>query len=282
MTEEQEIPSAFVRQDTRTTDADQYINVHDVQTAYKNFNALIAKRARYPMITAACVAIDDSGSPVEFDGWGPLQVSNLGNRLGPWPVWVPPYTKALDLRVRAATNSVGNFYLYPMVHPVAHGSATQQISEDVKITVSATSETEHNASIPVPSQVQQAGLAWLTIFYVGVMDASPEAGEVDILDAGYTYVGTSPARLVGWFDSTDSLAVGLILVCSNADVLPLRIDFKQTITGGFRYTMSDRWSEVPTTSDTFLAHGMSQLSLYSITCTPARITSFGASLSSGV
>lgn len=278
---EQEIPSAFVRQDTRTTADDQYLNVHDVQTAYKNLNALIAKRARFPMLTAACVAADEVGSPVVIDGWGPLQPNLLGKRLGPWPVWVPPYTQQLDLRVRAKTNSVGDFYLYPMIYPVAHGSTTQQISEDVKITVSVTSETEHNASIPVPSQVQQNGLGWLTIFYVSVMDSDPESAEIDILDAGISFSG-SPPKPLGWFESTDDLAVGLILVCDNPDVLPLQIEFKQTISGGFRYTMSGQWSVVPTTSDSFEAFALSKLSLYSITCTPERITSFGDTLSSGV
>lgn len=281
-----EIPSAFIRQDTRTTDDDQFINVHDVQTAYKNVNAIIAKRLRYPMITIACVANGGSGDPVAFDGWGPIHGGNGQERcMGPWTIWVPPYTKSLDLRVRAQADSNGDVHIYPLVSSFGFGGV-QQISDDAKITVTGTSEDEYSVEVPVPHVVQNAGWGMLSIYYVSEMGEVPEVSEIPILDAGSTFVGDFTAgtlRSCGWFETSSDLNIGYILVCDNTSVLPLQIEDKQAISGGnYRYTMSGPWSVTPTTADTFDAYVLAQLQLYSITCTPNRITDFDGQLPVGI
>jgi len=95
------IPTAFWPFDTRVTDPDQVVNIRDRCVMARNFNILIARRMRQPLLTLGLSGDTDSITALAYDfGSRPL---DEGIALRRWfvscPVFLPPRAQSCTLNL---------------------------------------------------------------------------------------------------------------------------------------------------------------------------------------
>lgn len=265
------IPDKFVRQDDRTTAADQFLNVHDLQTAYGNINTLIAKRLRTPVLTLGAVDDDGAGGDIVVQAWNdtPL-VAQSGEVVVDTPIWVPPMCDTMEVRIRAhASSAGGDVYLYPVVN--ASGQ-TRPPSNDYVIQVTGLSEAEYSVSFPVPGLAARQMGGSFRLYATSELAASSVQDSEAVLAAGIgnAFSGGS------WVEVLNQLTSGNVIGFDDTEIQPRIIREEVAVSGGYRYYVQGQWNKVPDSGDTAQTYSTSNLHLISLCLIPKRVTSFGS------
>lgn len=275
-TYERTIPSSFVRQDDRTTSADQFLNVHDLQLARKNFNILLARRIRTPVLTMHLNANDLAAGDVVLSTFNSAPLSpQAGHIMGPWPIWVPPMCQTMEMRIRAHCSvTTGSVLLYPVI---AAPGQTWPPGDDTKIEVSGTTETEYSVTINVPGMAEHLRTGEVRIYIENEIDDPSTADAETVIAAG---IGNSLSG-GSWVETVNQLTSGDIIGFSDASIEPRLIREEVAVSGGYRYYVVGTWNKVPTNGDTARTYTISKLHGLSLCLMADPVTSFGSFSVSG-
>ncbi|HDL48442.1 MAG TPA: hypothetical protein ENH33_00565 [Actinobacteria bacterium] len=177
------IPSEFIRMDTRVTAADQFTNVRDQQIARENYNILLARRNRRPLLTTVFRNVSDyTITGQSLSGYGTLDPGVFQPRtkmLGPWRIRIPTFCKYVTIRIRAAIDTAsGDVEIFPAMRGLNTAASAQATvpSSDYSATVTGTALAEYEIDCPVPGGGKFS--RWMDLFLVYVCD-SYGAGQGD-------------------------------------------------------------------------------------------------------
>lgn len=174
------IPSEFIRFDSYVTDADSFNNVRDAQVARENLNILLARRIRHPILAVRGLAGSYSSLGAYAAGFGAIGTGAYqpgATWLGPWRIWIPPYCKALTVRMRAHPDpDAGDAIVYPCF-------GTTGPNAGYMLTVTGASDAEYEIDIPTPTSY--SGGPYFTDFRLYITSESTGA---DVSSAAFVVV----------------------------------------------------------------------------------------------
>ena len=240
------IPTAFRRFDTRVSSDDQFLNARDLLYARQNFNAIYARRARWPLFSTTF-----TGAVTEF-GYNLAIVGTFGsqiNMLHQQAVRIPYYAPSVQIVVYGAVDTTSETaYLYPYMQ---YGSeyAEIQLASGVQHT-NGTGLEKVQMQIDIPDAIRnqpthQMGYinAVLGVAAEVHLDGADLGDPETVIDAGYNWVVTNEA--VPQFSAGD-----FIYVTSQISATLRRVVSATAITDGSRYVVNPAWAYRPITDDT--------------------------------
>jgi hypothetical protein len=257
----QTIPSAFIRQDTRITDADSFVNVASQQRVRQNHNMLLARRIRKNLMSLA-FGSEDSVFGQTFTFVSPLSAGD-GSPFLSIPLTVTPLVKELVVVLRARRVSAGNVTLYAWC---SESRQDEEIDTSIAVAVTSATEAKHTLTVPVaraasnnPRQVAGSGLS-LNI----VADGYTEGADLD--DGTVT-----DARL----DGVEAVIAGdyvgyAAYVPGNSSILPRRIVRHETAWIG----VQPAWNIKPAVGDTIAVVATAEIEAFTMNVYEEKITAF--------
>lgn len=117
------IPSEFIRLDSTVSDADAPVNVRDEQVKRENYNILLARRVRHPLVTQVFRGTDWTTDGQTFKHYDysvnlpdrSIDALPLTGHIGSWRVRVPPFCREFTLRMRAKMDTAsGDAEVFPV------------------------------------------------------------------------------------------------------------------------------------------------------------------------
>jgi hypothetical protein len=272
------IPAEFIRFDTRVTDADQFFNVRDAQTARENLNVLIARRLRRVLLSVRFRRTGYTTAGQWVYGYGDLGLTTDSPGaywLGPWRLWVPPFCKALRIRLLAASdNAGGDILVYPALRGI-NGGLEIYPSTNYRLTVTGTVPAEYELDFPLPASYSGCS-HWVDLMFA----YSCEAYGADEKGGAHQVVAWAEDRAVV---ATAAISGGvsslLYFVSPAATINPQRIVRKDTLTVDgstyYRAHVATPWNVMPQPGDTFDSRALAAFVPTSLTVIPVAITDFG-------
>jgi len=285
------IPSEFIRLDSTVSDADAPVNVRDEQVKRENYNILLARRVRHPLVTEVFRGvgwdIDEYGDDTDLTNGqifkhfaysvpiGDRPVDTLSfvgaAMIATWKVRVPPFCRELTVRIRAKmTTASGDAAVFPI------GCVGPPANYDV--TVTGTSYDEYEVDIPVSDGSKSAfnhviGLSYVCEAYDGAQGANTVAWAENI--------STIPARayVVGTDVISGEVGDVIYFTTPSNTIQPRAIVALETITvDGTTYQkvwVDKPWDVLPVAGNVYNTEAVAGLVVHSVTIVPKATTDFG-------
>jgi hypothetical protein len=265
-----EIPSSYIEfSSSDVFGAGDYPSVHAHQNFRLNHNALLAERARRPVMTG--LAIRSTGTvQTPFYGFqdeDPLLLPVLFET----PIVISQQTRELEFVIRASTTSSTTFTLYPSVAPLTAGPRETDI--DTSIAVTATSETKYTATVPIREAIQprRYGMihALFRVSYRTTIDFSTPKTTGGVIYRAY----------LQWIYGDTSATAGDLIFFSSAQIAPrivTRVDTDaSTSPSSYVINVNEPFNFVPTPgTHTYSLDDPTTLTLYTWSLYEKNVTDF--------
>lgn len=241
------IPSEFRKFDSTVTDADEYVNVRDLQTARRNHNILLTRGSRKVIFS----------QDIRFDTISTSELYAIGGQVGSEdvrnnfpvltaPVLIAPYVKQVTAVIFATPGSVdveGRMTLEPM-------GGLREFAAATSVTFTS-STTLYEVDIPVPYLATQERHGYRVMRWS--LYLLPETGSAIVTGKTIVSVTSDNSRIEVNNADLSTVAIGDVLYFSDATI-PSRIIINVTVAGGStRYLRVDKpFGPAPTAgSDTW-------------------------------
>jgi len=275
------IPAEFLRIDSTLTDEDEAVSVYLAQKRLENFNILVARRVRQPLLTKHFKADDYTvdGPSLLWTGVvppnaGPAGVVTKCAMLGPWPIAITPYCQYVTSWIWAKSSSATlDTFLYYAIRGPDDAYMTR---DDDKVTVTGTSYAEYETDIPVPQSARASGRGELCVFYTCEMSAADkDAGSINVVDWGPNYV-------VGDSQYAGSIVKGdIIYFDTDSTIDPRFILSEQAVTSGastfYKVTIDGVWNHPPDLDDDYNVRAIGRFIPQTMCLAPKAISNFAGS-----
>lgn len=184
------IPSAFIRQDTRTNAADSFANCRDHLVQRMNHNILLARNVKMPIFTMIACNDEGDAGPTIIKTFA-IGAQDFGESFCSFPIPISPFCKYMVFKIRAALehNAAPDVELLPRIAPL---DGTQELTGD-SITVNNAAETTFSVDVPVPPKAAFDGVGIFSILVGGGMTGADLKGAIPL-----TVTASGP----NWFTCT--------------------------------------------------------------------------------
>lgn len=277
MGREYTIPDSFIRLDATATDADKCVNIRDMEVFKRNFNILIARRIRQPLLTMAAhdlAPASDTAEPGFSFCYGIDQMDPYDPQNPPivhCEVFVPTHCRGATIEVRAKqTDNTNDCTLYgSVVHP---SLAFDNLYESVDVT--STSYATYEITVPVARSYEQNKPNVFMLYATTPAYGADIITNDPISEAGLGWVQGVPAG--GAASAGDMIyfndSGGTLL----ADVPPRVITDINAIGGGkYRYSLDRRLDKLPVAgSDQLSTKAINSLTISTISVSANAFTEF--------
>lgn len=166
-----DIPSSFIRLDSRVTDPDAYINIRDLQVARLNHNKLIARGIKRHLCTMAAHRGFNTEYPLTFDQYlysVKPGTREYGTQCFSVPLMLSSSTKEIEVVIRGSTRHASlPSKLYFAVDANRRTQPLDRANYFINITSTATLGARYAITLPVPDEAKEDNMVTLTAWLHG-------------------------------------------------------------------------------------------------------------------